>query len=133
MREILLRRRKKIIVPTFEQEHHNECYVASINKNIEDLGFCFSKDLFNALSQCDIDYLKDIYEEICSLIAEMVGADLDYRPMYPNFPKSVMQRNEYELYFNALIHYWTGGQLIPYEQVEARELRIQRADLNNIF
>ena len=48
----------------------------------------------------------------------MVGAHRKFKPMYPNFPDQVMEMSEAELYFRAILHYWT--QKLPEFDVEER-------------
>ncbi len=36
--------------------------------------------------------------------------------MYPNFPESVMEENEMQLYMNAIVHYWSYGTILPCEE-----------------
>ena len=43
----------------------------------------------------------------------MVGANVEYRPMYPNFPKQVVEASDCELLVYALTHYWTWGKWLP--------------------
>ena len=40
-------------------------------------------------------------------------ADVEYNPMYPNFPRQVMEASGAELFINAIIHYWTFGEIMP--------------------
>jgi hypothetical protein len=40
------------------------------------------------------------------VLAKMVGAHREFRPMYPNFPNQVMEASEAELWFNAMANYF---------------------------
>ncbi len=37
----------------------------------------------------------------------MVGAHIQFTPMYPNFPQQMMDLSDADLYINAVIHYVT--------------------------
>lgn len=134
--EILIRRRNKVIIDTqpkadakfdidedivLSSESPMSKYVVTIMKNIEDLGYTFSKELYKkALAFETVQELCDFYLGIIDILKESVGADKVYNPMYPNFPESVMKRSEFELYINAIIHYWSGGELYPVEKKNER-------------
>lgn len=124
--EILLRRKLKLLVVEKENpEMNNQAYVATINKNIESLGYTFSKELFGALCSYSKEELGDFYIELITALKNMKGADVRYNPMYPNFPRQVMEMSTTELYINAIVHYWSNGTLFP---VSARNERLPLFD-----
>lgn len=140
--EILLRRKNKIVFDeaayvAVDLNESNYDYVATIMKNIENLGYTFSEKLFNALKILNISSLKKFYLELVPMLKRMVGADVKYNPMYPNFPESVMHRNDFELYINAIIHYWSDGTLYPVETKNDRlplfdETKVRVLDVGNL-
>ena len=48
----------------------------------------------------------------------MVGAHIQFAPMYPNFPQQMMDLSDADLYINAIIHYVT--LRLPVSKVEER-------------
>jgi len=107
--QIMLERKLKVIVANYVAEG-NDNYptkqqVATINKNIESLGFTFSKEVIEALINTNVMDLPKFQSEIVSILRKMVGANVKFRPMYPNFPTQVMEMSDVELYLNAIIHY----------------------------
>lgn len=140
--EILLRRKNKIAFDetayvTVDLNESNYDYVATIMKNIENIGYTFSEKLFNALKILNISSLKKFYLELVPMLKHMVGADVKYNPMYPNFPESVMNSNDFELYINAIIHYWSDGTLYPTETKNDRlplfdETKVRVLDAGNL-
>lgn len=120
--EILLRRKNKVLFtmePKFEVDT-NTSYVCTICKNIENLGYVFSEVLFEALTTLTIKELGSFYINLVEVLEDIKGADVQYNPMYPNFPKQVMELDEVELYINAIIHYWSNGSLLPVTKKEKR-------------
>jgi hypothetical protein len=65
------------------------------------------------------DQLSDFYFETVDNLKEMVGAKKKFVPMYPNFPTSVMEMVEAELYLNAIRHY--DSLELPEIEAEPRE------------
>jgi hypothetical protein len=120
MNEILLRRKNKVILEKGNETASNDQYIATIMKNVEALGYTFSKDLFEILQTLTKEDLQKFYLELIPMLKKMVGADVVYKPMYPNFPESVMEVDYIDLYINAIIHYWSGGTLYPYEEKNER-------------
>lgn len=113
--EILLRRKNKIYL---EREVScgpagQERRVLTMMKNIESLGYVFSQEAFENLCRLAEEELDAFYLELTALLKMRVGADKDYLPMYPDFPQEVMEKSWSELYFNAMVHYWSYGTLYP--------------------
>ena len=137
MNEILLRRKNKVILNNLNRTKLNPQYVATISKNIEALGYTFSKELFETLQTLSKEELQEFYLELVPMLKKMVGADVVYNPMYKNFPESVMEAEYVDLYINAIIHYWSGGTLYPYEEKNERlplfeETKVKIIDLGTI-
>lgn len=120
--EILMRRRNKVILPVVENANTETTnkYVCTMIKNIEGLGFTFSPRLYEELIKLPKQDLFVFYEELVVILKGMVGANVEYHPMYPNFPHSVMKKTEATLFLNAIVHYWSKGTLFPVEEKEER-------------
>lgn len=99
---------------------YRDRYVLTIMKDVEQLGYTFSKNLYKMLCEVSHGDLTTIYLDLVRMLKNMVGDDVKYEPMYPNFPSSVMNRSDAELYMNAIVHYWSNGTLYPVEKEDAR-------------
>ncbi|HWS99719.1 MAG TPA: TerD family protein [Pyrinomonadaceae bacterium] len=102
---ILLRRRNKVIVPR-GSGRLPPSHVAAINKNLEGLGYTLSARVLDALASLSPEEAAPFYEEVLAVLKELRGVK-DYRPMYPNFPRQVMEADAARLYLNAMLHYLT--------------------------
>ena len=120
MNEILLRRKNKVILEKGNVTEPNNQYIITIMKNVEALGYTFSKELFETLQTQTKEDLQKFYLELIPMLKKLVGADVVYKPMYPNFPESVMETEYIDLFINAIVHYWSGGTLYPYEEKNER-------------
>ena len=120
MNEILLRRKNKVIIEKGSAAEADHCAIASIMKNVEALGYTFSRALYERLQTLSRSELQKFYLELVPVLKNLVGADVVYQPMYPNFPESVMEAEPARLFFNAILHYWSSGRLYPYEKKEER-------------
>lgn len=126
--EILLRRKNRIYLEGYQApkkaqaEERQRLRVLTIMRNMEQLGYVFSQKLFILFAGMEEKTLNACYLELVSLLKERIGADREYLPMYPGFPKEVMEKSAGELYWNALVHYWSGGTLYPSAQKQERLL-----------
>ncbi|NOU99407.1 TerD family protein [Paenibacillus planticolens] len=103
---IYLRRNRKLIV----HPGHSRLpltYMATAMKNIEYLGFTFSKELMEVLQTLSIEMFTELYHQLAKDLKSIVGANVIFKPMYPDFPKQVMLASTAELYINAMCHYLT--------------------------
>lgn len=120
MNEILLRRKNKVIIEKGNETNQNNQYIVTIMKNVEVLGYTFSRELFEALQTLSKNDLQKFYLELIPVLKNLVGADVVYNPMYPNFPGSLMEADYVDLFVNAIVHYWSDGTLYPNEKREER-------------
>lgn len=121
--KILLRRKHLLIVNPNDLKHQQtnteKAFIVAALKNVQALGFTFSQTLMETLLHFSKEEIKYFYIDLISELKKLVGADVEYNPMYPNFPEQVMSATDAELFINAIVHYWTFGNLIPeYEKDE---------------
>lgn len=125
---IILRRKNRVFINDNDMlkslsgaaGEKNKQIVATMNKNIEVFGYTMSEALFDKLVHMKVKNREVVYDALVNGLKELTGADKVYNPMYPNFPESVMEKDDFELYFNAIVHYWSFGTLLPYEEKEER-------------
>lgn len=114
--EILLRRKHSLLIKfnsEYKQTDTETALVVSILKNIQSLGFTFSRDVVDVLFGYSFSELESLYSCLVPVLRGLVGADVKYKPMYPNFPVQVAEASDVELFVNAFMHYATLGQILP--------------------
>ena len=143
---IYIRRKNKLYLDKGENSLSDD-YIFNLLKNIESLGYTFSPELIEIVKTLSVDRLKQFYKQLISDLKENVGAYVEFKPMYPNFPEQVKEASEQELYSNAFWHYlgdWIGKRIMPnYEKKEREKLKDQiklkviglgnKEDFNTIF
>ena len=103
----------------YEQSKTEKALVVSGLKNVQALGFTFSKELLEKAFHFTRDEFTAFYGFLIPALKELIGADVTYNPMYPNFPQQVAEASDIELFVNAIVHYWSFGTLMPeYEKNE---------------
>lgn len=122
--EILLRRKHMVMFSRHQKDYETtnteKAMVVSAIKNFEALGFTVSKDLLDAMLSCTKQDVEQMYKDIMPKLRALVGADVEYNPMYPNFLEQVMEASDIELFINAILHYFTFGQWMPEYEKEER-------------
>lgn len=87
--------------------------------NLHSLGYIPNADLYATVCKMNDEDIISLYKEVIPQIKNSIGVR-KYKPMYPNFPKQVIEASKEELFINALVHYWSDGQIIPDYEVEER-------------
>lgn len=144
LQKISLLKLNGFIVKRTNTEKCDKNLVLSLSADIMQFGYILSKELYNEL--CELDEARIIYFHTTSInvLKKIKGSDVEYHPMYPNFPKQVMDASYTELYINALLHYWTFGEWTPeykkisrefkYENIKFKEIKlIEIEEFKNIF
>ncbi|MGK0291437.1 MAG: hypothetical protein ACI86H_002905 [bacterium] len=124
---IYLRRKSKLLLERKTQNQTlNITHIASLLKNISSLGYTLSGELVERVMTLSLDNLEKFNLKLVQDLQVMVGANIQYKPMYPNFPHQVMEMEEAELYINAMMHYlgrWFGVRILPnYDKEDRPEL-----------
>lgn len=104
--EIYLTKRRRVIVQANGKQSSSPAAVATFNRNLISLGFVCSQELTTALSSLGDEALGDLYQQVVPILQAMTGTHRTFKPMYPNFPRQVMEASDLELYLNAITHYW---------------------------
>ena len=92
----------------------------SLINEMQNLGFIPSQDFIKVLNTSTL-HIESLYEALIPELRVMVGDHVDHTPMYPNFPRQVAEMSDFELYFNAFIHYFSFGTWLPEYEKEVRE------------
>lgn len=116
----LFKRAAKIAVNPGPVRSENFGLVASFDANLRKLGYTLDGELALALmSAPNAETFAKVADEVIRAAKEVKGVRR-YSPMYPNFPAQVMEASAAELWVNAIVHYWSGGNLFPDYVVEKR-------------
>lgn len=110
-------------------------YVAALLKNLERLGYTASPRLLARLRTLSEGDLASVYGQLVSTLRKLKGADVAWRPMYPNFPRQVMEASDAELYVNAILHYlgdWVGLRILPVYPIADRPALVEAVELEVI-
>lgn len=122
---ILIVRTNTVMVPVVPDEDSEgtragDGVVVAFLEEMRNLGYWVNEELLCRLRLASADSLARILDAA----RKAKGADVEYRPMYPNFPKQVAEASDLELWVNAVIHYIgraeLGIRIMPVYDVEKR-------------
>ncbi|CAN5260600.1 TerD family protein [soil metagenome] len=113
--QIFVRRCKRVLLNTnsSSKETLPDYYVATVVKTVDALSFCMSAQLIESCRHLSLSELTELKNVLFECLAKEKGAHQKLKPMYPDFPKQVMEMSEAELYLNAMMHYFSSGKYLP--------------------
>lgn len=113
-------------------EESNQAMIGTFIACLSQLGYYVDADNITRLLVSDVDDLTNRLKETLDVFKTIKGADVEYTPMYVNFPQQVIDMDEWELYLNAIVHYASGGQLFPYYDKEVREVDVEKVKVKEL-
>jgi hypothetical protein len=75
----------------------NPAYVLTFNAMLMNLGFILSEEAFSHLSHYNKAKIAAISDEAINVLATLKGSHVTHHPMYPNFPRQVIDADYLEL------------------------------------
>ncbi|OAD21871.1 hypothetical protein THIOM_002351, partial [Candidatus Thiomargarita nelsonii] len=100
-----------IFIDTTNQTESVNRQAYALQAHIMQLGYIFSEKDIQTISMCE--NFNDFAQNLIQTLKDFTGADRIWQPMYPGFPQQIVETSQLELFINAIIHYWSGGQFIP--------------------
>lgn len=91
----------------------NRIPVATVQAHLMSFGYMLDEDAFAELSKSDLSEIQLFNDEVISYLREITGGKRNFTPLYKNFPEEVMSKSDFELYINAISHYWSNGTWEP--------------------
>ena len=132
---IYLRYKSKVLLPDYSGGELNIREIATLLSNLGNFGFILSDELLQKLVYFSTDQIEGFYDSLIGALRKSIGAHVEYKPMYPNFPQQVMDAPEAELYMNAIMHYfgdWLGLRIMPEYDAKARPQMTEKTELKVI-
>ena len=139
MKQLIAFNKKTAIVlsptdPAILSEQINNGVIGSFNAELMKLGYTLSDKSIKILLQdtFELSTTSQTFKDFLTTIREEIGMARDYKPMYKNFPKEVMDKSMEELYFNAIAHYWSNGAWSPQSFELPREFEFEKGHFTEI-
>lgn len=91
----------------------NRITVATVQSHLMQWGYMLDEDAFTELSKSDLSFIVKFNDEVVTYLRKVTGGKHNHQPLYKNFPEEVMSKSDFELYLNAIMHYWSNGTWEP--------------------
>lgn len=135
---------KRFILNPPNDGQDNRKEVSTVQAHLMQYGYMLDEDAFMALSKSDFSFISNFHDEAIAFLKEATGGKRNFQPLYKNFPQEVMALSDFELFFNAICHYWSNGTWEPqtpvlekpvkFEKIKYTMLRVaDEATFNKIF
>lgn len=111
-------KRGSIIINSNGGDGLNNTYLATILKNLEFYGYTLSKEAIKAFCSLKEEDAVDLYNEIVDILKDAIGFNASKKPLYKNFPSEVMEKDESELYMDAVIYALSSFKVTPESKEE---------------
>lgn len=122
---------KGLVVPP-NDGMDNRIAVATVQSHLMEWGYMLDQDAFFELSKSDLSFITKFNDEVISYLKEVMGGKRNYQPLYKNFPQEVMSMSDFELYFNAILHYWSNGEWEPSTVTYEKPIKFEKIKYNLI-
>lgn len=110
----------------------NRVAVATVQSHLMEWGYMLDQDAFFELSKSDLPVITNFNDEIISYLKDVMGGRRNYQPLYKNFPEEVMSMSDFELYINAILHYWSNGEWEPSTVTYEKPIKFEKIKYNLI-
>lgn len=115
-----------------QSSNASPAHVLTLNANMMSLGFILSENLFKTLVQSDQQTTVRLADELIPVLKRLKGAHVKHQPMYPNFPQQVIEASDSELFWNAILHYYSLGTWQPDYEALPREFSFESVKFQSI-
>ena len=123
--------RKGFVVPS-NDGMDNRIEVATVQSHLMQWGYMLNEDAFVQLSKSDLSVIKNFHNEVITYLREIKGGKFDFKPLYKNFPEEVMSATDSELFWNAIMHYWSRGTWEPSTVEYERPIKFENIKYNMV-
>ena len=110
----------------------NRIAVATVQSHLMQWGYMLDEDAFFELSKSDLSFIQNFNNEVLNHLKNVMGGRRNYQPLYNNFPQEVMAMSDFELYFNAIRHYWSNGTWEPSNHTYEKDIKFEKIKYNLI-
>lgn len=121
--------RKGFICVTEEDIVDNRIPVATVQAHLMQYRYMLDEDAFASLAKADMSEIQKFHDEIIAYLKNATGGE-GFTPLYKNFPQEVMSKSDYELYWNAIRHYWSNGTWEPTSPVMEKPVQFENIKYN---
>ena len=112
----------KYILPAVYFTESNRDLAATVAANFASLGYRMENTDIETLSYARKEDIIAFWQEYYPILEEAIGANHEYKPLYPNFPQEVMEKENIDFFMDQVIYGLSGFEIRPevYEEAVKR-------------
>lgn len=129
---IAIKKNNSIVIPNHQKDTVSDELLLTFQAELLYQGFVLDKEATNILQNSSNEVITKLFKKVTSALKEIKGSNVKYSPMYPNFPKQVVNSSELELYSNAIEHYLSFGEWTPSYEKEDRIKEIEHTNFKKL-
>jgi hypothetical protein len=129
-RNIIALQKGLVCPPNDEQD--NRIPVATLQAHLMQWGYMLDEESFTQLSKSDLSFISNFHDEVLTYLKNITGGKRKFEPLYKNFPQEVMAKSDFDLYFNAIMHYWSNGTWEPSTVTYEKPIKFEKIKYNLI-
>lgn len=130
--EIAIKKLEKVVLPAQKPTEQITAAAMTLQANIMSLGYIMDEDLLKAISGLPVTDMTDLSKVLVKSLKELKGDNVIHKPMYPNFPRQVIEADYLELVLNAIMHYWSFGHWKPDYEKLPREFAFENVKFRTL-
>lgn len=106
--------------------------VMTLTAELLKLGYIPEREAVQALLNSGESSVIKLHDRVLTQLRKLLGADRKYAPIYKNFPTEVMEMSTSELFWNAIVHYWSGGTWEPTSELKDRGIKYEAVQFKTL-
>ena len=110
----------------------NRIAVATVQSHLMQWGYMLDQNAFTELSKSDLSFIETFNNEVIEYLKDVMGGKRNFTALYKNFPQEVMSLSDFELYLNAILHYWSNGTWEPSTVEYEKPIKFEKIKYNMI-
>lgn len=111
----------KIILPKEAAGNNNIALAVTVASNFASIGFPMATEQIQALSRASENDIKEFYKDNYAMLRDVLGANRNPKPFYPNFPEECMDKSDAEYFIDQVIYCLSGLELSPAKYREEKK------------
>lgn len=111
----------KVIFPEDKGNEHKQL-AATVAANFASIGYPMTTEQIKKLAKADADEIVVFYKENYKMFSDILGADKNQKPFYPDFPTGCMKRDNVDYFIDQIIYGLSGLMIEPSVYMHEKEV-----------
>jgi hypothetical protein len=110
----------------------NRQLVMVVASELMQFGYILEPQAIENMAAASRQDIIAFHNEVISYLKKMTGSNRNYKAFWPGFPEQVMEKSEFELWINQIVHYMSNGTYMPNDWTKERPTAFEQSKYYNI-